>query len=82
MQVVPLLKTARGQIDGILRMVEDDRYCVDIVNQVMATQSVLQKTIKVIMRSHVEHCVKEALESGCGEEKMEELLQTLDKLYR
>ena len=39
-----LLKTARGQIDGILKMVEDDRYCIDISNQVMATEAILRKT--------------------------------------
>ena len=64
-QVTRLLKTARGQIDGILKMVEEDRYCLDVSNQLMATQSC---------------CVREAAASGSPEEKLEELKLLLDKL--
>ena len=52
--VTRLLKTARGQLDGILAMVENDRYCVDISNQVMATQSILTKANKEILKAHIE----------------------------
>ena len=76
-----LLKTARGQLESILRMVDGDRYCIDIVNQLLSVESILKKTVRVVMRGHVENCVKDAIESGCGEEKMEELMQTLDKLF-
>ena len=48
-EVARLLKTARGQIDGIIRMVEDDRYCIDIANQIMATQAILSKTNKLVL---------------------------------
>ena len=71
--VTRLLKTARGQLDGILAMVENDRYCVDISNQVMATQSILTKANK------------EAFESGdpaLQAEKMDEVLALVDKLGR
>ena len=51
--VTRLLKTARGQLDGILAMVENDRYCVDISNQVMATQSILTKANKEILKAHI-----------------------------
>ena len=80
-EVTFLLKTARGQIDSILRMVDEDRYCIDIVNQLLAVESMMKKTVRVVMRAHVENCVKDAAQSGCGEEKMEELMQTLDKLF-
>ena len=43
------LKTARGQIDGIIKMIEDDRYCVDISNQIMAAQSLLKKSNLIIL---------------------------------
>ena len=46
-QIVRLLKTARGQIDGILKMVEDDRYCVDISNQIMATDELIDMIDKM-----------------------------------
>ena len=51
--VTRLLKTARGQLDGILAMVEDDRYCIDISNQVLATQSILTKANKEILKAHM-----------------------------
>ncbi len=48
-QVARLLKTARGQIDGILKMVEEDRYCLDVSNQLMATQSILKKASGLVL---------------------------------
>lgn len=74
-----LLKTARGQIDGILKMVDNNRYCMDISNQILATQSVLKKANKEILRAHMLHCVKQAFEEGQEEEKIDELLALLDK---
>lgn len=79
-QVTRLLKTARGQLDGILRMVEEDRYCVDISNQIMATQSILQKTNRLILKAHMGSCVRQAVESGQPEEKLKELSDLLDRL--
>ena len=82
--VTRLLKTARGQLDGILAMVENDRYCVDISNQVMATQSILTKANKEILKAHIGG-VQEAFESGdpaLQAEKMDEVLALVDKLGR
>ena len=82
--VTRLLKTARGQF-GILAMVENDRYCVDISNQVMATQSILTKANKEILKAHIGGCVQEAFESGdpaLQAEKMDEVLALVDKLGR
>ena len=75
-----LLKTARGQIDGILRMVEEDRYCVDISVQVMATDAILRKVNNEILRAHMKGCVKEAILEGSGDEKIDELMEVVDKL--
>lgn len=61
-KITRLLKTARGQLDGLLKMVEDDRYCIDISNQLMATQAILRKTNLEIMHAHLDSCVREALE--------------------
>lgn len=55
-----LLKTARGQLDGILKMVEDDRYCIDISQQLMATEAILNKVNKEILTAHLKHCVSNA----------------------
>ena len=81
-QIERLLKTARGQLDGILGMVADDRYCVDISNQIMAAQAVLSKANKEIIRAHMKGCVKSAIESGGGEGKIDELVELIDKVSK
>lgn len=81
-KVTRLLKTTRGQIDGILKMVEDDRYCIDIVHQLMATESILRKVKSEILKSHLEHCVKEAFESGDSEEKVNEIIALMERLTK
>ena len=79
-QVTRLLKTARGQIDGILRMVEEDRYCLDVSNQLMATQSILRKANRMVLTAHMECCVRQAVESESPDEKLAELAALLEKL--
>lgn len=74
-RVTRLLKTARGQIDGILRMVEDDRYCIDISTQLMATQSLLARINADVLKAHVEGCVRTAMESGDEQEKEAKLAE-------
>jgi len=81
-KITSLLKTARGQIEGILKMVEDDRYCIDISNQLLATESILRKTNKEIIHAHMKNCVREAFQSGNEDEKIEELMAILDKIAR
>lgn len=79
-QVTRLLKTARGQIDGILKMIDEDRYCLDVSHQLMATQSILKKANRMVLKAHMNSCVRDAVESGDPEEKLEELAVLLDKL--
>ena len=79
-QICQLLKTARGQIDGILRMVDEDRYCLDVSNQLMATQSILKKANRTVLRAHMDCCVRQAVESGDPQPKLDELIALLDKL--
>lgn len=79
-----LLKTARGQLDGILKMVEEDRYCMDISNQLLATQSILHRVNREIIHAHLQHCVRQSLEQdqGDSEQKIEELMTLFDKLAK
>ncbi len=77
-----LKKTARGQIDGIIKMLEDERYCVDVSNQIMAAGSILKKCNLIILRQHMNHCLKEALMQDQGDEKVEELMKILDKVMK
>ena len=79
-QVTRLLKTARGQIDGIMKMVEEDRYCLDISNQIMAAQSILKKTNALVLGAHMDGCVRQAVADGDPEKKLDELTALLDKL--
>ena len=81
-KVERMLKTARGQMDGILKMVEEDRYCMDISNQLLATQSILHKVNREIIQSHLQHCVKDALGGNGGAEKIDELMTLFDKLAK
>ena len=59
-KILRLLKTARGQMDGILKMVEEDRYCIDVSQQVMATGAILSRVNREILEAHLRHCVQEA----------------------
>lgn len=77
-----LLKTARGQLDGILKMVEDDRYCIDISHQLMATEAVLNRANKEILAAHLKHCVNEASTPEEREEKIDELIAALGKIMK
>ena len=79
-EVTRLVRTARGQLDGVLKMIEEDRYCVEIVNQLLAAQKVLQKAQKQILSAHLGHCVREAFETGDGAAKINEILDLLDRL--
>ena len=75
-----LLKTARGQIDGILKMVEEDRYCMDISHQLMATEAILNKANKEILTAHLKSCVTNAKTDEESEEKVDELVTMLGKI--
>lgn len=79
-KVSNLLKTARGQVDGILKMVEEDRYCIDISNQILATSAILSKVNAEILKSHLKHCVKDAINSNDVDNKVEELEKIIDKM--
>ena len=78
-KALALLKTARGQIDGVLRMVEDDRYCIDVSKQVLASIALLKKANMVILRQHMDTCVKDAIRTDMGTEKIDEITTILEK---
>ena len=78
-KVLRLLKTARGQIDGIIKMVEDDRYCIDISHQLMATQAVLNTTNKEVLTAHLKGCVNNAKTQDERDEKIDEFIKTISK---
>jgi DNA-binding FrmR family transcriptional regulator len=79
-RAVRLLKTARGQLDGLLKMIEEDRACMDVSYQLLATQAILRKVNHDVIRAHLQGCVREAFQTGQEAEKIEEVLAIVDKL--
>lgn len=74
-----LLKTARGQVEGIIRMVEADRYCIDVSKQVHAAIALLNKANLVILKQHMHTCVKDAILTDKGNEKIDEIAFILER---
>jgi DNA-binding FrmR family transcriptional regulator len=74
------LKISKGQIEAVMKMIEDGRYCVDISNQIIAAQSLLKKANMLILRQHLSHCVADALKEGGGEEKLDEIMDIIIKM--
>jgi DNA-binding FrmR family transcriptional regulator len=68
-----------GQVRGIARMIDEDRYCIDIVNQVSAIQAAAREISLQLLEGHVRHCVADAIASGDSDAKMRELVDTLGK---
>ncbi|MGK0465578.1 metal-sensing transcriptional repressor [Clostridium sp.] len=80
LQAIQALKTSRGQIDGIIKMMDNGRYCIDVSNQIIAAQSLLKKANMLILKQHLNHCVKDAFINNTGEEKVDEIVELLAKL--
>jgi len=78
-KAIDLLKTARGQIDATLRMVEEDRYCIDVSKQVHATIALLKKANFIVLKQHMNTCVKDAIMTNKGVEKVDEITMILEK---
>jgi DNA-binding FrmR family transcriptional regulator len=71
------LKTARGHMDAVIRMVEEERYCPDIMKQVSAIQGSLEGVNRILLQNHVETCVLEHVEAGRSAQVVDELMETL-----
>lgn len=76
------IKIAKGQIDFIQTMINEDRYCIDISNQIEAVISLLRKTQKTIVKNHLDHCVKEAIEAKDASDKIDEIKKLLDRVIK
>jgi DNA-binding FrmR family transcriptional regulator len=79
------LQRIEGQVRGLLRMVEEDRYCIDIVTQISAVRAALRRVEEEVLREHVAHCVEGAIASGNRTDqrrKIAELMQVLQRAER
>ena len=73
--VLRQLKTAKGQLEGIIKMVEENRYCIDISNQVLATRALLERTNRIILEGHIEGCILDAAATGSEEDRKEKIFE-------
>ena len=83
--VTARLRRIEGQVGGLLRMVEADRYCVDILTQLQAVRAALHKVEAEILQDHVGHCVAHAFAEGdaaAQRQKVEELVATIGRMTR
>ncbi|MGH7121523.1 MAG: metal-sensitive transcriptional regulator [Acetobacteraceae bacterium] len=79
------LKRIQGQVGGLLRMVEGDRYCIDVLIQIAAVRAALHTAEEEILRDHVGHCVAQAFASGDTAEqrhKVDELVESITRMTR
>ena len=77
------LRRIEGQVRGIQRMVEEEAYCVDILTQIRSVVSASEKVATILLKDHVEHCVRESIEKGEGaDEKIEELTAAVERFLR
>ncbi|AKA71649.1 metal-sensing transcriptional repressor [Clostridium scatologenes] len=81
-KAIQCLKTSKGQIEGIIKMIEEGRYCIDISNQIVAAQSLLKKSNLLILKQHLNHCVKDAFLNNTGDKKVDEIIDLLSKLLK
>ena len=84
-EIVGRLRRIEGQVGGLLRMVEEDRYCVDVLTQIDAVRAALHRVSEHVLRDHVSHCVADAFASGDSEaqrRKVEELIAAVGRMTR
>jgi DNA-binding FrmR family transcriptional regulator len=76
------LSRIEGQVRGIARMVEEDRYCIDILNQVQAVKAALKKVEEEILKAHASHCVAHAIKSGSIKDQTEKFAELVELFSR
>ena len=80
--VLKRLSRIEGQVGGLLRMVDEDRYCIDVVTQISAVRAALRRAEEEILRDHVGHCVEHAIASGNKSEQRKKVAEIMDVLGR
>ncbi len=77
------LKRIEGQVRGVQRMVDEEAYCVDVLTQIASVVSALEKVGTILLKDHVEHCVRESIEKGeDADDKIEELTTAVERFLR
>jgi DNA-binding FrmR family transcriptional regulator len=81
-QVTKRLQRIEGQVRGLARMVDEDRYCIDIVTQISAVRAALRRVEEEVLRDHVAHCVEGAIASGNRADQRQKIAELMDVLGR
>ncbi|MEH2505093.1 MULTISPECIES: metal-sensitive transcriptional regulator [unclassified Bradyrhizobium] len=76
------LNRIEGQVRGLSRMVDEDRYCIDIVTQISAVRAALRRVEEEVLRDHVAHCVEHAITSGNKADQREKIAELMDVIGR
>jgi len=76
------LNRIEGQVRGLTRMVEEDRYCIDIITQISAVRAALRRAEEEILRDHVGHCIEEAIVTGSRAEQRRKIAELMDVVGR
>jgi DNA-binding FrmR family transcriptional regulator len=76
------LNRIEGQVRGLARMVEEDRYCIDVITQIAAVRAALGRVEEEMLRDHVGHCVEHAIRSGNASEQRKKIAELMDVLSR
>ena len=77
------LRRIEGQVRGVQRMVDEEAYCVDVLTQISSIVSAMEKVGSILLKDHVEHCVRESIEKGEeADEKIEELTSAVERFLR
>ncbi|UTH00413.1 metal-sensing transcriptional repressor [Macrococcoides canis] len=81
-KLIKRLKRVEGQVRGIQKMIEEDRYCVDILVQISAIESAMKQVGYAITERHMKHCVSDAIKAGDGNDSIEELMKVLKQFNK
>jgi CsoR family transcriptional regulator, copper-sensing transcriptional repressor len=76
------LNRIEGQVRGLTRMLEEDRYCIDIITQISAVRAALRRAEEEILRDHVTHCIEEAIVTGNRAEQRRKIAELMDVVGR
>jgi DNA-binding FrmR family transcriptional regulator len=80
--VLKRLQRIEGQVRGLARMVEGDRYCIDVVTQISAVRAALRRAEEEVLKDHVAHCVEHAIATGDKREQRKKVAELMDVLER
>ena len=76
------LKRIEGQVRGVARMVEEGRYCIDILNQTMAIKAALSRVEQEVLKGHAAHCIRQAVESGNAKDQAKKFAELVELISR